>query len=254
MDSNNLFGKHQILPGNTKIFVLGTSQIGIKREKEGWFVRLFENNAIQPDGQLIAEGEYFHTSKSNSIILSPALPEKPLVFKGNLMKVSPGQKLTFFLKIPLNVQIYASKNLPENLLKEIPSRQLSHTWFGEPDEGEIALAYGSEFYLNFGAVETNPFEAICPVTIVNKSTGPLELQRLIIRVENLFLYQNQNKKVTSEVEIRFEGQDSTNQSEYHYSKNYDGEKQEILAKPRSENGKNLLKMNLHFIKNIYKTE
>lgn len=256
MESSKLYGKHTLQPGETRFFYSEIFSFGIKRETEGWlFKTVYEKPQEDiPEETSITGGEYFHTGKSNSIVISPALPEKPLVFKGNHIKVTAGQKLTFFLKIPLSVQIFFSKAVPENLLKEIPSRQLSHTWFGEPDNGEIALAYGSEYFLDFESLIPTPFEAICPIVIINHSPSTLEVQRLIIRTENLSIYQNKDKKVTSVVEIEFEGQDSINSAEYHYSKNYDGEKQEILAKPRNNNGRNPLKMNLHFIKNIYKTE
>jgi hypothetical protein len=144
--------------------------------------------------------------------------------------------------------------MEENLLKEIPFKRLSDTWFGEPDSGEAAFALGNEYYLDFESIETSPFEAICPVSIFNNSPGTLEIQRQIIRVENLALYKNNNKIVTSMVQVEYKGQQILSSADYHYSKIYDGEKQDILTKPRNASGKNLLKMNFHFIKNIYKNE
>ncbi|MBN1986268.1 MAG: DUF432 domain-containing protein [Prolixibacteraceae bacterium] len=258
---NEIFGKHQITPGNTKHFPVGDFSIWLKREKEGWYI-LQTNSPVpsdeQPDffqGNLYGtNAEYFQTGKSNSIILAPALPAKPIVFKGSQLKISPKQKFTFFLKIPLTVQIYYSKNAAENLLKEIPSRRLSDTWFGEPDSGEAAFTIGNHYDLYFEAVESSPFDAICPVSVFNNSANALEIQRQIIRVENLSLYKNAGKMVTSMVEVEYKGQQVLSSADYHYSKIYDGEKQEIVTKPRNTSGKNLLKINFHFIKNMYKNE
>ncbi len=252
MTSNNIFGKHHFSAGETKIIELSDRNLFIKREKEGWHILTSpESNIETPD---FSKGEYFQSGKSNSLVIAPALPAKPLVFKGNHLNVTPKQKLTFFLKIPITLQVYYSKNLPDNLLQEIPSKRISDTWFGEADNGEPAFALGSEYQLYFENMETTPLEAICPVSILNNSTGTLEVQRLIIRVENLSIYKNGDKNVTNVVQVEYKGQEVMSSVEYHYSKVFDGDKQEIITKPRNTAGKNLLKINFHFIKNMYKID
>lgn len=254
MSSNEIFGKHKVLPGEIKFFHLGDSVLWFKREKEGWYILQKENTYEMEEKPDFSTAEYFQTGNSNSIVLTPALPVKPLVFKGSNLKVSPKQKFTFFLKIPLTIQMHYSKYSEETFLKEIPYNRLSDTWFGESDAGEAAFALGNEYNLNFETIETSPFEAICPVSVFNNSSNTLEIQRQIIRVEHLALYKNKGKIVTSMVYVEYKGQQVLSAADYHYSKTYDGEKQDILAKPRNITGKNLLKINFHFIKNIYKNE
>ncbi|MEE4285987.1 MAG: DUF432 domain-containing protein [Mariniphaga sp.] len=255
MPKNPIFGKHQIAPGEHHFFSDVNFLIGVKREKEGWILLNIENPAAErPEDTDFSEGEYFQTGKSNSFFIAPAFPEKPLVFKGSKLHVSPGQKLAFFLKIPLAVQVYFSKIQPENLLKEFPVRRLSDTWFGEPFSGEPAFSLGSDFSLTMEKIEPAVFETICPISIYNNSPGVLEVERLIIRVENLAIYRNEGKLITSQVAIEYKGKDSISSASYHYSKNIHGEKAEILLKPRAESSKNLLKINFHFIKNLYKSE
>lgn len=256
MDLNSILKKHQILPGNTKIIDIGCIQLSATRKNEGWYFTT-KDNCPNDDIQLRDDStlaDYFQTGKSNSLIIAPALPAKPLVFKGSGLNVLPGQKITFFLKIPLTFQIYFSKINQENLLKEISYKRLSDTWFGEPDSGEPAYALGNEYYLEMDKIEITDFEAICPVTVFNSSSAILNVQRLIIREENITLYNNEGKIVTSVVFVEYKGNDVTSSVEYHFSKLYNGEKQEILAKPRNTSGKNLLKINFHFIKNMYKSE
>lgn len=244
MNVKQIFGKQQILPGNKHILELDNNIITIIREKEGW-------TFISADNE---QGEYHHTGKSNTLVIQPALPEKPIVFKGSRLNVAPKQKLTFFLKVPLKVQVFFSKAQPENLMKEIAVKRLSDTWFGETDNGEVAFALGSEYFMNIEEVNPSEFDAICPVTIFNNSPAPFEVERLIIRVDNMGLYQNDGKTVTSVVEIEFKGKDVISSAVYHFSKLYNGEKQEPITKPRNASGKNPLKMHFHFIKNIYKFE
>lgn len=255
MDSKEIFGKHQFVAEKSTFFNLENYHFGIKREKEGWAILLSDNKKeLTEEMKDFSKGEYFQTGKSNTLVISPALPEKPLVFKGNLLRILPKHRFTFFLKIPLTIQIYHTKNQAENLLKEFSGKRLSGTWFGDPDAGEPALALGNQYELNFDNLKTEPLEAICPVSVYNNSSHILELQRLIIRVENLTLYKNADKVVTSVVQVEYKGQDAAGSAEYHFSKTYDGEKQEILAKPRNSGGKSAMKINFHFMKNIYRIE
>ena len=114
------------------------------------------------DSNEIIDGTYYHSGKSNRLILAPALPSKPMVFKSSQIVISPKQRLTFFVKIPLILQVYAGKKQDENLLTEFPLQHISDTWFGEPVNGEAAFALESEHYLNFKAIEEDERFAICP--------------------------------------------------------------------------------------------
>jgi hypothetical protein len=256
MNIASILKKHQILTGKTEHFDIGCIRLSATRKIEGWHL-LTSDNCPNDDVFLTSESsvdDYFQTGKSNSLIIVPAMPAKPLVFKGSGLYVLPKQKMTIFLKIPLAFQIYFSKVQPENLLKEITYKRLSDTWFGEPDSGEPAFALGNEFYLTMDEIQITDLEAICPVIIENNSATILNLQRLLIRDENVTLYKNDEKIVTSVVHVEFKGNDVASSVDYRYSKELNGEKQEILAKPRNSSGKNLLNMNFHFIRNIYKNE
>ncbi len=256
MDLDSILQKHQILPGTTKIIDIGCVQLSATRLKEGWHL-VTKDNCPDDDIALNEEStlaDYFQTGKSNTLIIAPALPVKPMVFKGAGLNVLPEQKVTLFLKIPLTFQIYFSKVQPENLLKEIVYKRLSNTWFGEPDAGEPAFTLGNDYSLDFKNIKIEGFEAICPVSVKNIAAENLNVHRLIIRDEFLTLYKNEDKIVTSHLLIEFKGKDTIGSVDYQFSKNYNGEKQEILAKPRNSTGKSHLKFNFHFMKTIYRTE
>lgn len=256
MDLESILQKHQIQPGTTKVINIGCVQLSASRLKEGWHL-ITTDNCPDDDIDLSedsAVSDYFQTGKSNSLIIAPALPVKPMVFKGSGLNVLPEQRLTFFVKIPLTFQIYFSKIQPENLLREITYKRMSNTWFGEPDSGEPAFTLGSDYFLDFDEIEITGFEAICPITVKNTANEILNVQRLIIRDEYLALYKNENKMVTSNVQIEYKGGDSVSSVDYQFLKQYCGDKQEMLAKPRNTTGKSPLKLNFHFIKTIYRTE
>lgn len=250
MESVKVFGKHKVLTGEQRHFYAGGFSLWVGREKEGW--RIYQNETSADDKGLpeLSDGDYFQTGKSDTLLVLPALPAKPLVFKGNTIHVVPGQKFSFFLRIPLTVQLFYSKNLPANLMKEVPVSRLSDTWFGDTYSGEPAFVLGDEFFRKSDEVNPSLFEAICPVTIFNNSPGVLKLDRLILRVENMSLYRNAGKLITSLLTIEYKGKEIISSASYHFSKAHHGEKEEVVANPRSWASKNLLKINFHFIRNI----
>ncbi|PIF06382.1 MAG: hypothetical protein CSA36_01945 [Draconibacterium sp.] len=252
MDLNSILKKHQLEPGTTKTVEIGCVSLIIKRLKEGWHLETVDNcpdDEIDLD-ELSTVSDYFQTGKSNILIIAPALPMKPMLFKGSGVNVLPNQKLTMFVKIPLTFQVYFSKINPENLLREITYNRLSATWFGEPDTGEPAYTLNSEYFLNFDEIKITGFEAICPITVKNSALYNLDIQRLIIRDEYLAIYKSGDKMVTSHVNIEFKGREIISNVDYKYSKRYHGEKHEMLAEPRSEYGKSNLKLNFHFMKRL----
>jgi hypothetical protein len=247
MDKESIFRKYTLKNGESQLLSFGELNIRMKRQGQGWIIHSFKKDEKEPEG-----GDFYQTGISDSIILAPALQTKPLVFKGSELSVLAKQKIIFFLKIPLILQVYHTKKQAENLIKEITLTRLSDTWFGEPDNGEAAFALGADFKLSMNEVEVQAYEAICPVQVYNNWNNILELDRLILRVENMTIYSFAGNLVTSLVKVEYRGKDNISQAEYSTSKIYHSEKPQIVAKPRKDDTSSL-KINFHFIRNIYKS-
>ena len=171
MNKESLFGKIQLKNDDFRVFELQQAVFSVKRLKEGWILKTSgtkEETDVTPD---FSDGKYYKTGKLDQLVLVPSLPPKPLVFKGTGLFVSPGLKLMFYLRLPLFLKVYYSKMQPEKLLREIPLKPLSHSWFGEPDSGEPAFSMGSEYYFNLAEITSDDHTAICPVTIQNNKIG-----------------------------------------------------------------------------------
>ena len=242
-------GKHDILPCEHRIWDFKSFELAIQRTKQGWFIKILDDKEASQDKiPDFSTAEYYQTGNSNTLLLVPSFPPKPLVFKGSQLHLAPRQELSFFLKIPLFINIYYLRKKPENLLREIPVQNLSNTWFGETDNGEPAFLLGGDYYLSPAETEFHSYEALCPVTINNNWTGVLQIERMIILVDNLMIYENNGKNITSVVSLEYKGKDVTSSAEYHYSKALHGEKAKMIAKARNSS-KTRLKMNFHFLKN-----
>lgn len=259
MAIREIFGKFEITNGLGLEFRVGTLNLIVKRFSMGWgfrvlpveqpFEGIFRSFEIPP--LEVSQSDLFQTGRSDTLVVAPALPIKPVVLKNSGMRILPGQSMRFFVKVPLNLQFFHTDALADYFITEYPLIRLSDTWFGEPDEGETAFALGSHYQKDPELLAPLPWEAVCPVHITNHSTLLLEVQRLIIRVDNLAILSTSHGLMTSLVDIEYRGREQISSATYRLDKNVHGDSHQQLAAPRLSSGKSSMMINFHFIKNIY---
>lgn len=258
MDLLSLFTKHIIEESREMTLRIGMVEISYSKLSDSWLFQSKELKNLVDNFEVISSTELIDTNsaqliqsgKGNVLRIAPALPAKPVVFKNSKINILPGQSLKLYLVIPISLQFYRDHVNENNLLCEFPTRRLSDTWFGESDSGEAAFSIGTNFYQKFEMIQPAPNEAICPVKISNNSSTILEVQRLIIRVNELNLYESHKKIITSQVDIEFKGKDQVSSVSYKIDKSLIKDKVKTLANPRNP-ASSMLKLNFHFIKNIY---
>lgn len=259
MELYKIFDSYRLTNGEGLEIKAGSLHLTVKRISMGWgFVKTdtsmpfekVEINRLVPDFE-VSESNLYQAGRSDILVVAPVLPEKPVVLKNSGLRILPGQSMHFFVKIPLNLQFFFEEAKTDNLITEYPMFRLSDTWFGDPDEGEPAFTLGNFYRKDVSLLNVQPWEAVCPVRIANNSNLLLEVQRLIIRVENLALIRTVNQLLTTLVEIEYKGRDQVSSASYHLDKAIHGEEIIQLTEPRSIVAKSSLKINFHFIKNIY---
>ncbi len=256
-----IFNKFKFANGEGLTLKAGKLALHVRRISMGWGFKSEPEGEHQHEIDLqfspgefsVSECDLYQTGKSNSLIVAPALPDKPLVLKNSGMRILPGQTMNFFVKIPLWVQFYFGEQVADKFIVEYPLTSLSHTWFGEPDNGEPAYAMGGFYQKEIGRLEVQPWEAVCPVHISNNSTLLLEVERLIIRVENLALVTQGNQMMTSLLSIEYTGKEQVSAASYRLDKSIHGEGYQQIAPPRNTGNRSSMKINFHFIKNWYQT-
>jgi len=189
---------------------------------------------------------------SESTRLEPALPELPLIITPiEKLGILPGQKLDVFVEIPLQLNITSSSDGDRLSLWETPVIPLSRSFFGTPDNGEIAYSLVTPLYSSVSGYTESEFSAYCPLTIANKSSQVLDFQRMILRVPYLTLYQGRDRIYASPVTISFRGGDQVSQVHIHNKPHETVPPLREIAPPRSAEEKSVLKKSFFFIKNLY---
>lgn len=260
MDPQTFWNKYEFSVGQTLLFKAGNAEIYVKHIQNGWLIK--SRIPVQPFADLtveeVAEFEddadvlHYKTGKSHVLHIVPALPNKAVVFRNNRnIRISAGQTANLYFRIPLSIQVYFQEVKDENRMFEMPLQRLSDTWFGEPDSGEPAYSIGSNYDKAFEAVKAELWEAVTPVEVINNTTGLLDLQRLILRVEEFSLFLRHKHLISNHIAIEFKGQEHAGSVNLTVKKELHGQKPVQLSKPRSTDSRNLLRKSFFFIKNIY---
>lgn len=110
----------------------------------------------------------------------------------------PGESATLYVGTSLWICLMRE----ESELLDIPVARLSDTWFGpNTRQGQICFACQTHARLSMDAIPPNPYKAITPVKIRNRSDEHLTVDRINLPVPNLALYEGKDRYWTSRVTV-----------------------------------------------------
>jgi hypothetical protein len=178
------------------------------------------------------------------IRLRPALPDRPIVATPEFpLHILPNGEARFYVSVPLWVQITAGMADFLTVL-EIPSRDLSNTWFGDTMTGELCYALNTRARRNIEKDKTTDHVISCPLTMKNCGNSALDVQKLSLHVEHLGVYRTDRGLWSNEVRTVYPGGEQP--AEVHY---LDKEPEwELLNAARSPVQKSVLIKGFGFIK------
>ena len=209
-------------------------------------------DTLKPVKKLPEDLDWTHlvADKHDSLFIQPALPDKAVIIRPvKNISVQPSTKIDIIVKIPLWIQFYTSAIRPENRIHEFPGITLNPTWFGEPDNGELAYRLPQRIHFSLEDKIT-PYEAICPVRVYNDSSGLLIFLRLSVPVDQLNLYMNNAGIFTNEVRVNYTGDERMNTVNIMSGSPGIAVASKQLAEARNKPNKNLLKKSFHLIKSF----
>lgn len=142
---------------------------------------------------------------SRSVRLMPCFPDRPLVARPeHPFFLAPGASVRIYVRVPLTVRV----TLPaprEATLAEVPTVTLSDTWFGDTMEGELMYFLQTTARRELRAELFEPHLSVCPLTLVNGSSGGLEVEKIALRVAHLSLFARNGELWADETSIRYQG-------------------------------------------------
>lgn len=140
-----------------------------------------------------------------SVQLSPVFPNLPVVVKPEYQfKLIQGGSAEIYVRIPVWIQV---KALSENDLRitELPSLQLSRTWFGSFFDGELCYWFKTTARRVLEENIFKPHLCVCPIEIVNNSDEELEIDKLCLRTEQLSIFMDAKSLWSDHMTIEYKG-------------------------------------------------
>lgn len=178
--------------GDAVVHESGSLKLWVKKQES--FIELFSDNNLHGNTKnppkTAAWKRWIVSDDKVGLVCLPHVPDKSvhIVFSQPLV-VPAGKGITFYYWLPAWINVRLSKQ--EMSLGEFPSQSLSHTWVGNFFEGELVYEDFPEIHFK-PEPHTDPYMFICPVEVKNKGTESLMLEKLLIRVNNLPVYSDEN--------------------------------------------------------------
>ncbi len=232
---------------------LGKLEVYIRRVEDEWrFAYSHQEEAgpgrVHPEE--IEEWIRFITTGEESLELSPVLPDRPLVIRPESpVSIFPNRYASFYVAIPAWYRFTSiSKGSRTNLI-DIPSRNLSNTWFGDPSAGELCYALDAPLRRHSSRLEDGA--VTCSLAVRNGSGEKLDFERICVHVENLSIFADDDERLwTNEIQVLFKGADQISQLIIRDSSPGDGTASRKLTLPRVTPNKNLLRRSFNFFRSF----
>lgn len=146
-----------------------------------------------------------------AIVTKPRPADRAVVVRPeNDLAIPSGERVTIYVSMPVWVAVSVGRpsvadrrrrrgrqaarrseqqEREDVLLAELPTYRLSDTWFGPSTrEGELCYASRTAGRLSLEDIPIRPHRAVTPVTVDNRASTTLLLQRLLVPVPSLALY------------------------------------------------------------------
>jgi hypothetical protein len=182
-------------------------------EGELWVTHTRARNGSRPDRSLPSDADWRRwalPAGHGHLHLSPVFPDRPLVVKPeHAFTLLRRANARFYLRVPIwvRVELMDRPGGRRVLLDEVPTVELSETWWGDVLDGELAYWLTTK-----GRRQLTPdlFDVHLVVSVVqldNLSEDDLQVEKLSLSVEDLSVFEKDGWLWAEEVRVEYHGED-----------------------------------------------
>jgi len=146
------------------------------------------------------------------VSIRPVLPDRPIVFHlASPVVLLPGSSTSVYIELRAWIRFVDPLN-PEQVIRELPTVEPNKAWFGATmTVGEICYWRKEAAALHPDEARGEPHLILCPVTVYNKSDGPLSLGTMYLRAEALSVFADATRLYTDRVQVTYTGENEVSQ-------------------------------------------
>jgi hypothetical protein len=139
----------------------------------------------------------------------PALPNRALVVKpDHPFTLTRRARARIYVRVPTWVRVEVQERARGRpiLLAEIPTAPLSDTWWGDFRDGELAYWLSTKARRAFTPDLFTDDQIMTVLQLDNISDDDLVVEKLLVRVEHLSVYQQETRLWAEEVRVEYRGE------------------------------------------------
>ena len=193
----------------------------------------------------------FVTVRNDNVYTQPVLPDRPIVIRPRSpIVILPGRLGRFFFSVPLWVRFVSQPGAHVVTMVEIPTQNLSSTWFGDMETGELCYSVGSRLLRTIHETDADDAYAQCEVEIRNGSRERLQFERICVHVEHMHLYAADGKFWSNQARVVFKGAAQVSQLSYVPGPPKTEPDAQVVCEPREVLDMNIFKRSFNLIREI----
>ena len=210
----NLWGERPApASGETQRLGIGPLTLWIKGvENEMWLAHVWTAEGEAPPSEPPDEGEWSRWAThdhAHHLRILPVLPDRPLVVKPEhpftLLRKAAAR---IYMRVPawVRVEVVEDGGGRGSVLTEIPTLRLSDTWWGDFQEGEMAYWLSTLGRRELTPDLFQPHLVMSAVQLDNLSDDDLRVEKLVLRVEHLSIFEKDGWLWAEEVRVDYHGE------------------------------------------------
>jgi hypothetical protein len=151
---------------------------------------------------------------AHGLRITPVFPSLPLVVKPEhsftLLRKATAR---IYARVPAWVRVEAVERAKDGaaLLMDLPTVTLSETWWGTFTDGELALWLPTTARRRVTPDLFEPHRIMCTLQMANHSTAELVVEKLVLRVEHLSIFEKNGELWAEEVKVNYHGEEESSE-------------------------------------------
>ncbi len=185
------------------------------------------------------------------ITVVPVFPDKAIVVKPEVViRILPSVITRLYIQVPVWVRFEVEQMSGKSCLKELPTIELSSTWFGDFAAGELCYWLSSGVRIQTAPDVDHDYLAICPIILANKSDKELEIKKFKLQVSKLSMYLDKKQLWSDDIFITYKGDTDPSQIKISGKAPEEISSAVLLSKPRQEGKRSFTSRTFSSILNI----
>lgn len=142
-----------------------------------------------------------------TLTVRPDFPDRPvIVAPEDPFRLLEGAEARVYVRLPLVAVVEVAGQRGPTVLARVPTFAYSDTWWGTPTEGELGYWLPTQARRQMQPDLFQDHLAVCPLQLVNRSEGDLDVEKIVLRVVHLSLYRKDRRLWSDATRVRYQGE------------------------------------------------